>query len=117
MCKERLSAQPTKVYLRILNLPHLKYTYIVSASHITYISIASVVKYYIVSSNLKSIFSVRSSNTGHTQKNGAVLIVNTIKTAPFFCVCPVYAHIMSANHTKYKLGYNVMKRTEYIVSF
>ena len=27
----------------------------------------------------------------HTQKNGAVLIVNTIKTAPFFCVCPVYA--------------------------
>jgi hypothetical protein len=28
-------------------------------------------------------------NTGHTQKNGAVLIVNTIKTAPFFCVCPV----------------------------
>jgi hypothetical protein len=30
-------------------------------------------------------------NTGHTQKNGAVLIVNTIKTAPFFCVCPVYS--------------------------
>ena len=29
-------------------------------------------------------------NTGHTQKNGAVLIVNTIKTAPFFCVCPVH---------------------------
>jgi hypothetical protein len=28
--------------------------------------------------------------TGNTQKNGAVLIVNTIKTAPFFCVCPVY---------------------------
>jgi hypothetical protein len=28
--------------------------------------------------------------TGHTQKNGAVVIVNTIKTAPFFCVCPVY---------------------------
>jgi hypothetical protein len=28
--------------------------------------------------------------TGHTQKSGAVLIVNTIKTAPFFCVCPVY---------------------------
>jgi hypothetical protein len=28
--------------------------------------------------------------TGHTQKNGADLIVNTIKTAPFFCVCPVY---------------------------
>jgi hypothetical protein len=26
--------------------------------------------------------------TGHTQKNGAVLIVNTIKTEPFFCVCP-----------------------------
>jgi hypothetical protein len=28
--------------------------------------------------------------TGYTQKNGAVLIVNTIKTAPVFCVCPVY---------------------------
>jgi hypothetical protein len=28
-------------------------------------------------------------NTGHTQKNGAVLIVFTITTAPFFCVCPV----------------------------
>jgi hypothetical protein len=28
--------------------------------------------------------------TGHTQKNGAVLIVNTIKTAPLFCVCSVY---------------------------
>jgi hypothetical protein len=27
---------------------------------------------------------------GHTQKNGAVVIVFTIKTAPFFCVCPVY---------------------------
>ena len=27
--------------------------------------------------------------TGHTQKNGAVLIVFTIKTAPFVCVCPV----------------------------
>jgi hypothetical protein len=31
----------------------------------------------------------REDNTEHTQKNGAVLIVNTIKTAPFFCVCPV----------------------------
>jgi hypothetical protein len=28
--------------------------------------------------------------TGYTQKNGAVLIVNTIKTAPLFCVCPVH---------------------------
>jgi hypothetical protein len=28
--------------------------------------------------------------TGHTQKNGAVLIVNTIKTAPFFFVFPVF---------------------------
>jgi hypothetical protein len=28
--------------------------------------------------------------TGHTQNNGAVLIVNTIKTAPFFCVYPVF---------------------------
>jgi hypothetical protein len=30
---------------------------------------------------------------GHTQKNGAVLIVNTIKTTPLFCVCPVYIYI------------------------
>jgi hypothetical protein len=29
----------------------------------------------------------------HTQNNGAVLIVNTIKTAPFFGVCPVYEDI------------------------
>jgi hypothetical protein len=29
--------------------------------------------------------------TGHTQLNGAVLIATTIKTAPLFCVCPVYA--------------------------
>jgi hypothetical protein len=28
--------------------------------------------------------------TGHTQKNGAVLILFTIKTAPFVCVCPVH---------------------------
>jgi hypothetical protein len=28
--------------------------------------------------------------TGHTQKNGAVSKVNSIETAPFFCVCPVY---------------------------
>ena len=28
--------------------------------------------------------------TGHTQKNGAVLIANTIETAPFFCVYPVH---------------------------
>ena len=33
------------------------------------------------------------NNTGHTQNNGAVLIVNTIKTAPFFYVCPVYSHL------------------------
>jgi hypothetical protein len=31
----------------------------------------------------------QSACTGHTQKNGAVLIVNTIKTASFSCVCPV----------------------------
>jgi hypothetical protein len=28
--------------------------------------------------------------TGHTQKNGAVVIVFTIKTAPFLCVYPVF---------------------------
>jgi hypothetical protein len=31
--------------------------------------------------------------TGHTQKNGAVSIVNSFETAPFFCVCPVYARV------------------------
>jgi hypothetical protein len=31
--------------------------------------------------------------TGYTQKNGAVLIVFTIKTAPLFCVCPVFVII------------------------
>jgi hypothetical protein len=30
--------------------------------------------------------------TEHTQNNGADLIVNTIKTAPFFYVCPVHTH-------------------------
>jgi hypothetical protein len=41
-------------------------------------------------------FETRCSNcnivayTGHTQKNGAVSKVNSIETAPFFCVCPVY---------------------------
>jgi hypothetical protein len=34
-------------------------------------------------------FLLQSPYTGHTQQNGSVLIVNTIKTAPFFCVCPV----------------------------
>jgi hypothetical protein len=29
-------------------------------------------------------------NTGHTQKNGAVLIVKPIKTAPIFFLCPVF---------------------------
>ena len=28
--------------------------------------------------------------TGHTQKNGAVLISADKQTAPFFCVCPVF---------------------------
>ena len=29
--------------------------------------------------------------TGHTQNNGAVSVVFTIETAPFFCVCSVHA--------------------------
>ena len=33
--------------------------------------------------------------TGHTQKNGADSIGITIETAPFFCVCPVYAANLS----------------------
>ena len=32
--------------------------------------------------------------TGHTQNNGAVLIVFTIKPTPLFCVCPVYARLL-----------------------
>jgi hypothetical protein len=38
--------------------------------------------------------------TGSTQNNGAVVIVNTIKTAPFFCVCPVY--IENTGNVKYE---------------
>jgi hypothetical protein len=34
--------------------------------------------------------------TGHTQQNGAVSIVNTVDTAPFFCVCPVYSVLWDA---------------------
>jgi hypothetical protein len=34
-------------------------------------------------------------NIGHTQNNGAVLIVFTIKTAPLFCVCPVQVNSYS----------------------
>ena len=40
-----------------------------------------------------SIFQGITLYKGHTQKNGAVLIVNTIKTASFFCVGPVYRSI------------------------
>jgi hypothetical protein len=31
--------------------------------------------------------------TGYTQKNGAVSVVKTIETAPFFCVYSVYIYI------------------------
>ena len=34
---------------------------------------------------------------GHTQKNGAVVIVFTIKIAPFFCVCPVLLKVYDLN--------------------
>ena len=34
-------------------------------------------------------------HTGHTQKNGAVSKVNTINTAPFFCVYPVHTYTHS----------------------
>jgi hypothetical protein len=40
--------------------------------------------------------------TGHTQKNGAVLIAFTIETAPFFCVYPVYIKLTKV---KYLLEY------------
>jgi hypothetical protein len=45
-------------------------------------------------------------NTGHTQENGAVLMVNTIKTAPFFCVCPVCDCEMQIYHFTFKRMYN-----------
>jgi hypothetical protein len=32
---------------------------------------------------------VKVIHTGHTQTNGAVYMVYSIDTAPFFCVCPV----------------------------
>jgi hypothetical protein len=40
----------------------------------------------------------------HTQKNGEVLIVNTIKTAPFFCACPVYKR--PSSESKYHIKIN-----------
>jgi hypothetical protein len=43
----------------------------------------------VVSHTIRSVICV-SLYTGNTQKNGAVLIVNTIKTVPFFCVYPVH---------------------------
>ena len=43
---------------------------------------------------IKIICIITLQYRGHTQKNGAVLIVNTIKSAPFFCVCPVYVHVL-----------------------
>jgi hypothetical protein len=60
-------------------------------------SCISEIKYafLICSSSYNRLVSVRYKSlsfrkyTGHTQNNGAVLIVNTIKAAPFFCVCPV----------------------------
>jgi hypothetical protein len=36
-------------------------------------------------------------NTGHTQMNGAVLLVFTIKTAPLFCVCPLHQQVYALN--------------------
>jgi hypothetical protein len=45
--------------------------------------------------------------TGHTQNNGVVLIVFTIKTAPFFCVCPVYnRHVVVNGCPMHKKLYN-----------
>jgi hypothetical protein len=34
---------------------------------------------------------------GHTQKNGAVSIVNSFASAPFFCVCPVLAPVLTSS--------------------
>jgi Zn-finger protein len=42
--------------------------------------------------------------TGHTQKNCAVLKVLTIKTAPFFCVCPVYGNARVRLSVQRKVG-------------
>jgi hypothetical protein len=44
---------------------------------------------------VKEYFLLEFSFTGHTQNNGAFLIVNTIKTAPFFCVFPVYQAVLA----------------------
>ena len=41
-------------------------------------------------------------NTGHTEKNGAVSIVFTIETAPFFCVYPVHRiYTLFGQNTKF----------------
>ena len=43
-----------------------------------------------VGPTLEKIMHQPVTYTGYTQKNGAVTIVKTIETAPFFCVYPVY---------------------------
>jgi hypothetical protein len=61
--------------------------------------------------------------TGRTKNNGAVLIVNTIKTAPFFCVCPVYIHTFTGYHitvscqVHYQYDSRVYLRVIHLTSF
>jgi hypothetical protein len=50
--------------------------------------------------------------TGHTQQNGGVLIVNTIKTAPFFCVCPVYSGIIKKVMSSLCMPWRYLEGTE-----
>jgi hypothetical protein len=48
---------------------------------------------------LKGNYVILKLYTGYTQTNGAVSILNTIETAPFFCVCPVYSYNHSHNRS------------------
>ena len=49
--------------------------------------------------------------TGYTQNNGAVSIVKTIETAPFFCVHPVYntKFIPIVKHVKTNFSFFISK--------
>jgi hypothetical protein len=56
---------------------------------------------------------------GQTQKCGAVLIVFTIKTAPFFCVCPVlYTTLsyVSACHKPSSGGQSEAHKTQHVTT-
>jgi hypothetical protein len=70
----------------VTSLQHVTLTYLLRISR-------SITPQLVLSQTSTSEHTTWYIYTGHTQKNGAVVIVNTIKTAPFFCVCPIYIYI------------------------